>query len=99
MMTDADLKKIEKMLDGIESRLDSRIGNLDSRIGNLDSRLGESILKLQKKIMLLKVEMKREFKRVHSDQNLIINHFNKEFLSLQARVEKLEPGISSQAFS
>lgn len=92
MMTDADLKKIEKMLDGIESRLDSRIGNLDSRIG-------ESILELQRKIMILKAEMKREFKRVHSDQNLIIKHFNKEFLGLQARVEKLEPGISSQSFS
>lgn len=84
-MTDAYLKKIDKMLDKVEEHLDSRIE--------------ESSLELQKEIILLKAEMKREFKKVHSDQNLIINHFNKEFLNLQARVEKLEPGTSSQAFS
>lgn len=85
MITDADLKKISKMLDRVEEHLDSRIE--------------ESNLELQKEITLLKAEMKREFRKVHNDQNLIIKHFNEEFLNLQARVEKLEPRASSKTFS
>lgn len=85
MITDADLKKIDKMLDRVEEHLDSRIE--------------ESTLELQKEIILLKAEMKREFRKVHNDQNLIIKHFNEEFLDLQERVEKLEPRVSSKTFS
>lgn len=85
MITDADLKKIDKMLDRVEEHLDSRIE--------------ESSLELQKEILLLKSEMKRDFRKVHNDQNLIIKHFNEEFLDLQERVEKLEKGISPQTFS
>lgn len=47
MITDADLKKIDKLLDRVEEYLDQRIE--------------ESNLELQKEIILLKVEMKREF--------------------------------------
>ncbi len=84
-MTDADLKKIDKLLDRVEEHLDSRIEELS--------------LELQKEIILLKAEMKREFRKVHNDQNLIIKHFNEELLDLQAKVEKLEQGASSKTFS
>lgn len=85
MITDTDLKKIDKLLDRVEEHLDQRIE--------------ESNLELQKEIILLKAEMKREFRRVHNDQNLIIKHFNEEFLDLQERVDKLEQKASPQTFS
>lgn len=85
MITDADFKKIDKMLDRVEEHLGSRIE--------------ESTLELQKDIILLKAEMKREFRKVHNDQNLIIKHFNEEFLDLQEKVEKLEQGVSPRTFS
>lgn len=69
MITDADLKKIDKLLDRAEERLDQRIE--------------ESNLELQKEIILLKAEMKREFR----------------FLDLQDRVDKLEQKVLPQTFS
>ncbi|MDO8429089.1 MAG: hypothetical protein Q7S88_00485 [Candidatus Daviesbacteria bacterium] len=80
MLTKDDLKAIEKLLE-------SRINKVEE---NLESRIEEQSLEIQKEITLLKAEMKREFRRVHADQNLIIKHFNEEFLDLQERVEKIE---------
>lgn len=99
MITDADLKKIDQMLSRVTEHLDAKIGNLDSKVSNLDSKIDTSSLQLQKEIILLKTEMKKEFKRVHNDQNLIIKHFNEEFLSLQERVDKIEQKVSPQTFS
>lgn len=48
MITDTDLKRIDKLLDKVEEHLDQRIE--------------ESNLELQKEIILLKAEMKREFR-------------------------------------
>lgn len=56
-------------------------------------------LETKKGIAALRLEMRREFKRVHSDQNLIIKHFNEEFLGLQSKVETLERKAKVQNFS
>lgn len=82
MLTKQDLKDIANLLDKIEERL--------------DQRMEESNLEIQKEIILLKAEMKREFRKAHNDQNLIIKHFNEEFLDLQDKVEKLEQKANFQ---
>jgi hypothetical protein len=85
MLSKDELKQFKDLLDGIEERLEQRIE--------------ESNLEIQKEITLLKAEMKREFRRVHNDQNIIIKHFNVEYLDLQERVEKIEQKVSPPSLS
>lgn len=59
MLTKQDLKEISGLLGGLEERL--------------DQRFEETTLEMQKEIIILKAEMKREFRKVHNDQNLIIS--------------------------
>lgn len=85
MLTKQDLKDIESLLASTEERV--------------SQGTEEANLEIQKEIILLKAEMKREFRKVHNDQNLIIKHFNVEFLDLQERVEKLEQKVKPSSFS
>ena len=95
MLTKQDLSALEKMLGSLEGRLDHKLENLEEGLDSkIEQRVEEASLEIQKEITLLKAEMKREFRKVHNDQNLIIKHFNEEFLGLQERVEKLEQKTS-----
>ena len=69
---------------------------IETLLGQTEVRITD---KTEKEITTLRREMKREFKKVHADQNLIINHFNKEYLGLQDRVETLEQKAKSPNFS
>lgn len=104
MLTKQDLQQIESLLIHTEERINlitekeisKSTGNLEER---LSQKVEQSAQRLQKEISLLKTEMKKEFRKVHSDQNLIIKHFNKEFLGLQDRVDKVEQKIKSPSFN
>lgn len=58
MLQKVDLEVLEKLLDKVEERLGKRVEN--------------SALELHKEIISLRTEMKKEFKRVHGDQNLLV---------------------------
>ncbi len=91
MLTQQDLSAIKDLLSGLEERLEKRMdGKFEEQAEAFENRIEEANLEIQKEITLLKAEMKREFRRVHNDQNLIIKHFNEEYLKLQERVENLE---------
>lgn len=58
MLTTKDLKALEKLLD-------KKVASIEE---SLDQKIEDSTLEVQKDLILLKAEMKREFKKVQSSR-------------------------------
>ena len=95
MLEKSDLKNITDIIK-------KEISPVKSDIQNLKDTLNESILKHTEKAaqdILNEVRpefqsIKKDIKKIKNDQKLIVNFFDSEYLTLRARVERIETVLS-----
>jgi hypothetical protein len=91
MLNKQDLNDIEKLL---SVKIDPLVKDVQS--------LKTSAKSLETDVQSLKTDnhaFKRNFTKIHKDMNLVINFFDRDYLSLLGRVERIEKNLGISALS
>lgn len=96
MLTKNDLAKIRKI---IREEVEVETESLQTEI---QGEIKISRMELQKELRLINHRLKDQeikIKKLHKDVKTIVNFFDKEYLEMEKRVEKIEQDLKLSAFS
>ena len=82
MLTKTDLSQIKTIIKDEINPLKEKTEGLDKRLSSVDERLGKVEVELRK--------VKKAVKKTQKDINIIVDFFDRDYLELKARVERIE---------